>query len=325
MPDTTTPQLFFCDDDLHEARKFNRRLAWAPRFRIRNRAWPIAIQSLLRMSQLKAASNLKRHGITVSTRLADKDGVRVPLRLLCPPGPIRGVVIDVHGGGWAIGNAQMNDQLNAAMAAACGVLVVSVDYRLAGTTPLAGLLADCLAAFRWLLDGGLPEYADLPVFVVGESAGAHLAAATMLALQAWPSLLARVRGAVMYYGVYDLSGTPSARQAEADTLVLHGPSMVPSMRLLTPGLSDLERRAPALSPLYGTLCGFPPALMFAGERDPLRDDTLQMATRWRMAAEVELHLVPEAPHGFIRFPTRMATMVNTHGHAWLSARLGERG
>ncbi len=194
MPDTTTPQLFFCDDDVQEARRFNRQLAWAPRFRIRNRVWPIAIQALLRMSQLKAASNLKRHGISVSTRLADKEGIRVPLRLLRPPGPVHGVVIDVHGGGWAIGNAMMNDQLNAAMAAACGVVVVSVDYRLAGATPLAGLLADCLAAFRWLLDGGLPEYDGLPVFAVGESAGAHLAAATLLALRAWPSHAKRAPG-----------------------------------------------------------------------------------------------------------------------------------
>ena len=180
-----------------EAQRFNRKLAWAPRLHITDRGLrrflPRLIQTMLRLAQLRPASGLASFGIRVERVLAQADGARVPVRILRPPGVVRGVVLDVHGGGWIIGNAQMNDRLNAATAHACGVAIVSVDYRLADTTPLAGLLDDCLAAFRWLLDGGLPEYAGLPVFVVGESAGGHLAAATLVRLQAWPQLLARVQ------------------------------------------------------------------------------------------------------------------------------------
>ena len=311
----------FDESVLAEARAFNRKLAWAPRFKIRNRVMPMVIQSLLRLSQVGSARKLARAGVDVELRYVEGDGLRVPLRILRGPGPARGVVLDFHGGGWVIGNAEMNDALNMAMVAACGVVVVSVDYRLVLSTPLAGAMDDCLAAARWLLDGGLPEYAQLPVYVVGESAGGHLAAATLLRLKAWPALLARVDGAILSYGVYDLAGSASVRSADAGTLVLDGPGMVTGLRMLTPDLSDAERRTAPLSPLYGDLSGLPPALMFAGELDPLRDDSTQMARRWAEVADVEMHLLPEAPHGFIRFPTRMAGLVLAHSHDWLRARI----
>jgi acetyl esterase/lipase len=307
-------------ETLEDARSFNRKLHWAPRFKISNRVVPLVIQSLLRLSQFGADGKLARGGIRVSSSSAQVDGLRVPVRVLRGVLPARGVVLDFHGGGWAIGNAAMNDQLNAGLINACNVAVISVDYRLAPAAPLAAIMDDCLAAARWLLDGGLPEYDGLPVYVLGESAGGHLAAATLLRLKRWPNLLRRIDGAILYYGVYDLAGTPSVRQAGADTLVLHGPSMLDSLRLLTPGLTDEQRREAPLSPLYGDLSGMPPVLMFAGERDPLRDDTTLMAERWRAVAEVECHLLPEAPHGFIRFPTRMAAQVRQRVYEWIRER-----
>ena len=309
-----------------QIRRFNSKLARLPRFRMRNRFTPVLGQALLRLSQVGADRKLARRGIRVERHVADCDGLRVPLRVLRPagPGPVGAVVLDIHGGGWVIGNARMDDKLNADMIQACAVAVVSVDYRLALDTPIQGLMDDCLAAAHWLLGGGLPEYAGLPVFVVGESAGGHLAAATLLRLADWPDLLGRIAGAVLYYGVYDFTGTPSVRQAGPDTLVLNGPEMVASLRMLTPGLTDAERRLAPLSPLHGELAGMPPALLFAGEIDPLRDDTITMAARWRAAIgvdAVELQLLPETPHGVIHFPLRMARQVTARAHAWLRARI----
>jgi len=308
-------------DALAEAARFNRKLAWAPRFKISNRVIPVLIQSLLRLSQIGGGLRAARAGVRVESRVVEVDGVRVPARILRGARPARAVVLDFHGGGWAIGNAQMNDRLNAAMIAACDVAVVSVDYRLATATLITCIMDDCLAASRWLLQGGLPEYEGLPVYMLGESAGAHLAAATLLRLKSRPELLRRIDGAILYYGVYDLAGTPSVREAGAETLVLHGPGMVDSLRLLTPGLTDAQRRLPPLSPLYGDLAGMPAAILIAGQRDPLRDDTIEMARRWREAAPAELHLLPEAPHGFIRFPTRMAGHVLARVHDWLRTRI----
>jgi acetyl esterase/lipase len=299
---------------LADARRFNRKLAWAPRFKFR-RGMPALVQALLRVSQLGGDAALARRGVQVRTMVANA----VPVRVLRGPQPVTGVVIDFHGGGWVIGNAAMDDKQNAALIAACGVAVVSVDYRLAPRTPLAGQMADCLAAVQWLQSGGLPEAEGVPVFVVGESAGAHLAAATLLALP--PAHRARIAGAILYYGVYDLAGTPSVHAAGPDTLILDGPGMPAGLRMLTPDLTDATRRAPPLSPLYGDLAGMPPALMFAGTLDPLRDDSLLMAERWRQVAACEMHLVPACPHGFIRFPTLLAARTVARSHAWLRERL----
>lgn len=290
-----------------EMRRFNQKLAWLPRFKIRNRVTPRLIQALLRVSQtIKKAPLADTHYVDT-----------VPVRILRPSGKPKGVVLDIHGGGWVIGNAQMDDDLNLGMVNACDVAVVSVDYRLAVDTPVEGLMDDCLAAARWLLT--TEEFAGLPVIVVGESAGGHLAAATLLALKQWPTLLQRVSGAVLYYGVYDLTGTPSVRTAGPDTLLLDGPGMVEALRLLTPGLSDEARRQPPLSPLYGDLNGLPPALMFVGELDPLKDDTLLIAERWPGA---EAHLLPEAAHGFIHFPVAMGASVLACSRRWISQRVG---
>jgi len=306
------------DITLAEARRFNRRLAWAPRLRIRNRVTPILVQSLLRLGQVADGARLARAGVRARREFAEADGLRVPVRILTGTRPARAVVLDFHGGGWVIGNAQMNDGLNIALVNACDVAVVSVDYRLMPSHTLQDMLDDCLAAARWLLSS---QFADLPVFVVGESAGGHLAAATLLRLKQWPQMMARIKGAVLYYGVYDLAGTPSVRAAGLDTLLLHGPSMVSAMRLLTPGLDEERQRLPPLSPLYGALDGMPPALMIAGERDPLLDDTVLMARRWQEVAEVELHLVPEAAHGFIRFPIELARRVRARTHGWINERI----
>ena len=295
------------EPELAQMRRFNRKLAWMPRFKVRNRVMPRLIQALLRASQTFKKAPLAERKMLGA----------IPLRILRPAGPPKGVVLDIHGGGWVIGNAQMDDGLNLGMVNACDVAVVSVDYRLAVDTPIEGLLDDCLTAARWLL-ADCPEFAGLPVFFVGESAGGHLAAATLLALKQWPELLQRVSGAVLYYGVYDLTGTPSVRKAGPDTLLLDGPGMVQALRLLTPGISDETRRQPPLSPLYGDFEGLPPALMFVGELDPLKDDTLLIAERW---PTVEAHFLPEGAHGFIHFPVAMADRVLAYARQWITSRI----
>jgi acetyl esterase/lipase len=307
----------FNDETLDDARRFNTKLARAPRFGMRHRFLPPLAQGLLRLSQFGADRKLRRAGLQVEQRVAVMDGLRVPVRIVRPQGPVAGLVLDIHGGGWVIGNPQMDDAFNAGFASRCGVAVVSVDYRLATRASVHDQMDDCLAAARWLLQDGLPEYAGLPVVVVGESAGGQLAAATLQRLRQWPALLERVVGAVLYYGVYDMAGTDSVRSAAPDTLVLDGPRMLGGLRMLTPGLDDTARREAPLSPLYGDLAGMPPALMIVGTRDPLLDDTVRMARRWALVADVELNVVPEAPHGFIHFPTSMATLTCEHAQAWI--------
>jgi len=118
-----------------------------------------------------------------------------------------------------------------------------------------------------------------------------------------------------------MAGTDSVRSAGPETLVLDGPRMLAGLQMLTPDLDDAGRRQPPLSPLFGELAGMPPALMIVGSGDPLLDDTLRMAQRWQQVADVELNVAPEAPHGFIHFPTAMARVTLAHAQAWVRQRI----
>ena len=166
------------------------------------------------------------------------------------------------------------------------------------------------------------EFGAHDLFIGGESAGAHLAACAMLRLRDIRRDFARLRGAVLFYGPYDLSATPSVRAAGPDTLVLDGPAMVPGIARLLPDRDEEGRRKPDVSPLYADLARLPPALFLVGTIDPLVDDSRLMAERWQAKnGNARLILVPESPHAFNRLPTRAASRTNAWVRAWLDRRL----
>jgi acetyl esterase/lipase len=306
----------FTAAELAEARRINRSLAYMPRFRAPTPMGRMMIQSMLRTSQALASHGVRK--ITISTRQIRWRDHDVTLRILRPSGPVRGVYIDYHGGGWSIGNAVMDDYVNARIARDCELAVVSVDYAMLPDIEFTAMIDQCAAAAEWIFQHAEAEFDAAHLFIGGESAGAHLAACTLVRMRDVRSDFARVRGAVLFYGPYDLSGTPSVRSAPRETLVLDGPAMTPGIAKLLPGRSEEERRHAAFSPLYADLAGLPPALLLCGTIDPLIDDSRMMAERWDNA---ELVIVPEAPHAFNRLPTRLAKRTNAFVRAWVNERL----
>ncbi|MFH7428703.1 alpha/beta hydrolase, partial [Pseudomonas syringae pv. tagetis] len=51
------------------------------------------------------------------------------------------------------------------------------------------------------------------------------------------------------------------------------------------------------------------------------DDTLEIAERWANSAEVEIHLMPESPHGFIHFPSALARKALARSREWINERI----
>src|SRR3954471_13864740 len=73
-------------------------------------------------------------GVTVEKAgFVASHGDRLPLRIYTPRGPGSGrpVVVNFHGGGFALGSARQSDWISGMVARAVGAVVVSVDYRLA--------------------------------------------------------------------------------------------------------------------------------------------------------------------------------------------------
>ncbi len=94
-----------------------------------------------------------------------------------------GVLLHIHGGAWMAGSAEMMDLLNEVIVDKCNVSVVSVDYRLAPEHPYPSGPDDCEAAACWLLERSAEEFGSDRLLIAGESAGAHLAAVTLLRMR----------------------------------------------------------------------------------------------------------------------------------------------
>jgi acetyl esterase/lipase len=238
-------------------------------------------------------------------RWEEWDGVRV--RVLAPDDP-KGTYLHLHGGGWTLGAADLQDPLLWQLVEATGLAVASVEYRLAPEHPFPAGRDDCVAAARHLASSGLPG----PYAIGGESAGAHLAVLTLLEV---PD---RFAAANLVYGAYDLSGTPSRRRYR-DTLVLTDENMEWFTRQFLPGLDDEGRRAPEISPLYADLTGVPPALFTVGSLDPLLDDSRFLAAIW--PNDCELRIYDGGAHGFNAFPLAIARDANVAMAAFLSRAL----
>jgi acetyl esterase/lipase len=230
----------------------------------------------------------------------------IGLRVFTPP-VVEGVVLHIHGGGWTFGANWMQDALLWEIAQSASVAVCSVEYRLAPEDPFPAGNDDCEDAACWLANNSLDEFGTTRLFIAGESAGAHLAASTLLRLRDREDCNGAFSGAVLTFGCYDLSLTPSVRRWGERQLILNTPIVEWFADQYLPGMGAEERRDPSVSPLYADLSLLCPALFLVGTADPLLDDTLFMERRWRAAGNAtELHVYEDAAHGFIAFPITYA-------------------
>ena len=255
----------------------------------------------------------------------DGPGGRIPLRVIAGAGERAGVFVHVHGGGWTLGAADMQDPRLARMARDTGLTVVSVDYRLAPEHPYPAGPDDCEAAALWLLgdEGRAALDSGGPFAIGGDSAGAHLAVTTLLRLRDRHGVSGAFAAAVLQYGAFDLSMTPSQRLWGERNLVLSTPIIRWFGDNFLPSHDLEQRRDPNISPMYADLAAMPPAIFTVGTQDPLLDDTLFMAARWSAAgASSELRIWPEAPHGFISLPMTVADAALAVEHGFLRFTLG---
>ncbi|MFJ3201726.1 alpha/beta hydrolase [Streptomyces sp. NPDC086989] len=233
---------------------------------------------------------------------------------------VDGVYLHVHGGGWAFGSADGQDERLWRLAVEARLAVVSVDYRLAPEHPFPAGPDDCEAAARWLIDHAEAEFGTRRLLIGGESAGAHLSVLTLLRLRDRHGITGAFRAANLLFGPYDLSMTPSQRSFGSRRLLSNTDSLRGSYELFTPGTGPEQRRDPGLSPLFADLTGLPPARIVVGTEDPLLDDSLFLASRWQAAgAPVRLGVVAGAMHGFTLFPLTVTEREQERQQEFLAA------
>ena len=248
-------------------------------------------------------------------------GEGATVRIIRPEGrEPTGVYLDIHGGGWVIGRARMSDQANLALVEAFGVATVSVDYRLAPEHPYPAPPDDCEAAAAWLVENSAAEFGTERLLIGGGSAGAHLAAVTLLRMRDRHGYTGFL-GANLVYGVYDLSMTPSQRLGVGPEGGLDRAAIETFLGMYIPDQDPID---PDISPLHAHLHDMPPALFTVGTYDPLLDDSLFMHARWLAAGnESELAVYPGGPHGFDAAPIPIGQQARERVFAFIGARLGQ--
>jgi acetyl esterase/lipase len=122
------------------------------------------------------------------------------------------VLIQVHGGGWTIGDKSQQGLLLMNRMAARGWVCVAVNYRLAPKHPFPAQIIDVKRAIAWTREhigeyGGDPSY----MVITGGSAGGHLAALVGLTANdpafqpGFEDSDTSVQACVPFYGAYDLA------------------------------------------------------------------------------------------------------------------------
>ncbi len=251
--------------------------------------------------------------------ISGKDGNEIALRVIAPDNP-RGIYLHIHGGGWVLGGADMQDPMLDRIADNTGQAVVSVEYRLAPEHPYPAGPDDCEAAAAWLIQHGKQEFGTDALTIGGESAGGHLSAVTILRMRDRYGYTG-FRGANLVYGAFDLSLTPSQRQFGDTRLVLRTIDIRQFANAYLPTVTD--RRVPDISPLYARLNGLCPVLFSVGTKDALVDDTLFMHARWVAAGnDAELAIWPGGAHGFTLFPNDLAKAASARMDNFLTRVLG---
>jgi acetyl esterase/lipase len=270
-----------------------------------------------------AASGQSLFGPIVQSRLATDRSIagpagKVRLRVFTPAS-VRGIYLHFHGGGWALGGANLQDKRLEEIALACEVAVVSVDYRLAPENPYPAAPDDGEAAAVWLAQKAMSEFGSNELVIGGESAGAHLASVTLLRLRDRHGFLG-YKGANLLYGAYDLTMTPSAKLWGDRYLVLNTSLVNWYLDMFVP---PEKRKEPDVSPLHADLGGLPPALFTIGTLDPMLDDTLFMYCRWLAAgSQAQIAVYPGAPHAFPLMPMEIARQANERCYQFIRQSIG---
>ena len=206
-------------------------------------------------------------------------------------------ILYMHGGAWSAGSLALADRFCRRLCVGTDRLVASVAYSLAPEEPYPAALDDCVAALTWLADEGSAFGADgdAPI-VVGESAGANLAAALCLRGRDREDL--RIARQVLICPILsDDLDTDSHRRWGGGEYLVSTQALADSWQIY---LSNRPGDAYAAPSRANDLSGLPPATIVVAGCDPLHDDGVAFARRL-VAAGVPAELI-EAPgllHGFI--------------------------
>lgn len=217
-----------------------------------------------------------------------------------------GAILHIHGGGMVMGSVEQMQAGPAALAAAAGVPVASVEYRLAPEHPFPAPQEDCHSALSWLAaQANTLGFDANRIVVAGESAGGGLAAA--LAIMARDLGGPAIAGQLLTYPMLDHrtggDACPYDNPATGEFIWTRASNRFGWRALQGDYKADDARRGWFSPSLADDLTGLPPAYIATGSLDLFFDENLDYARRLVAAGvPVDLHSYAGAIHAFNAIP-----------------------
>ncbi len=202
----------------------------------------------------------------------DKGG-RNRLDLVLPMGSATGdrrpVLLQVHGGGWMIGDKREQGRPLMTHLAARGWVCVAINYRLSPRATMPDHIVDVKRSIAWIRRH-IEEYGGDPEFlcITGGSAGGHLCSLAALTpgdprfQPGFEDVDTRVDGAVPFYGVFDFLDRARVRPFGGMSAFL-APRLFKCTPEQNPELWD------SVSPITRVHSDAPPFLVVQGSHDSL--------------------------------------------------------
>ena len=237
-----------------------------------------------------------------------QDGAQIRLRVYQPgTPPVKAPsLLWMHGGGYIMGMPEQDDIYVLPFVREVGLVVVSVDYRLAPDYPFPTPLEDCYAALQWMTaQAEIPGIDPNRIAVGGSSAGAGLAAAL--------AQLAHDRGEIhpvlqllVYPMLDDRTGARKDIEPKAHVVWNNISNQFGWESYLGQSCGAETAPAGSVPARRDNLAGLPPAWIGVGTNDLFYDEAAAYAQRLSEAGvPCELVPVPGAFHAFDLFAPKM--------------------
>lgn len=206
------------------------------------------------------------------------------------------VVVYLHGGAFVVGGRFLHRQLMSRIAHRTRASVVAVDYRQLPKHPVSASIADGLAAYRHVLDSGVPAS---KVVIMGDSAGGYLTFQVALAAEA--AGLPMPAGLVAMSPLIDFDGTAKVEAGSARTCSVFPLNCFDGLSqvVLRAARRAGEDHALPDAPSRAALHGLPPSLIQASTAEIVHPDAESMAAALESAGvDCELQVWDHQVHVF---------------------------
>jgi acetyl esterase len=198
-------------------------------------------------------------------------------------------VVYFHGGGFFKGSLETHDRPLRQLTNLSGVVIISVDYRLAPEYPFPHGLNDCVDTTEWIIHHAEQLGINSQCMAVaGDSAGGTLATAVA-------GKLHNILCQVLIYPATDSSLASPSWSIFAEGPIL---TLKHAVELWEYYTDDKINAAPIFN---DHLSGMPDAFIITAEYDPVRDEAMAYAKKLRYAnVQVTEKLYPKMIHGFFQ-------------------------